>query len=151
MKSVDVMSKPTLLLSASPPSGILKSEFSKFKQYPVGEDVLSQIAKKALLTTEDAKIWMDHLHSIVLNRKRGAQKAAATRRAKKAQNSSSTTTAQRSTTYCGGCWKEYEDETVEVELWICCDLCNQWMCGTCECLSLPPTTNTYLCKKCQSK
>ena len=36
----------------------------------------------------------------------------------------------------------------KVELWICCDLCNRWMCGTCECLSLPTTTNTYLCKKC---
>ena len=85
------------------------------------------------------------MHSIALNRKRGAQKAAATRRAKKAQNtqpSGTTTTAHPAldsrlddVTYCGGCGQEFEDETVEVELWICCDLCNQWRCGACENLS----------------
>lgn len=120
----------------------------------------AMIARKALLTVEDATIWMDHLQSIVLNRKRGAQKAAATQRAKKAKESSrsgvrSTATqpaldSGETTTYCGGCGKEYIDETAEVELWICCDLCDQWRCGICEKLSSPPTTDTYLCTKCQS-
>ena len=44
------------------------------------------IAKMSILMPQDAKLWMDHLYSIALNRKWGVQKAAATSCAKKAQN-----------------------------------------------------------------
>ena len=34
--------------------------------------------------------------------------------------------------YCGTCGKEYEDESEAEELWIGCDMCEQWYCGSCE-------------------
>ena len=86
MKSVDVTSNSALQLSSLPPSSTLKSEFSKLKDYSPQEELYHQIVKKSLQTPDDTKIWMDHLHSMTLNRRRGAQKAAATRRAKNAQN-----------------------------------------------------------------
>ena len=54
----------------------------------------------------------------------------------------------QATTHCGGCGKIYVEETEEVEIWICCDLCDQWCCGECENLQTPPLTDTYFCKKC---
>ena len=105
-----------------------------------------QEAKMVLLTPDGTKIWLDHLHTVLLNRRRGAAKAAATRRAKKSVREKSVTS--QATTHCGGCGKVYVEETEEVEIWICCDLCDQWCCGECENLQTPPLTDTYFCKKC---
>ena len=49
---------------------------------------------------------MDHLHTVLLNRKRGAAKAAATWRAKKSLEEPVHVTSQ-ATTFCGGCGKVY--------------------------------------------
>ena len=43
---------------------------------------MQEAAKKVVLSTEDAQIWLDHLQTVLENRKRGAAKAAATRRAR---------------------------------------------------------------------
>lgn len=126
----------------------LRSDFSKLSAYPPSETFVKEEAEKVLLTPDDTKIWMDHLNTVLLNnRKRGAAKAAAARHAKKSVQEPVHVTSQ-ATTYCGGCGKPYVEETEEVEIWICCDLCNQWYCGECENLQSPPTTDYYFCKKC---
>ena len=119
------------------------------------------MAKKVRLTPEDARQWLDHLHTVLLNRRRRAKKAAATR-AKAAsarmpermncRSESTGTTQQESDSnsyYCGTCGKEYEDESEAEELWIGCDMCKQWYCGSCEGLSVPPEIDIYLCVKCR--
>ena len=45
-----------------------------------------------------------------------------------------------------GCRKPYVEETEQLEIWISCDLCNQWCCGEYENLQSPPTTNDYFIK-----
>ena len=43
----------------------------------------------------------------------------------------------------------YVDEAETPELWIACDLCDVWYCGTCEHLtSVPEEEDTYICSKC---
>ena len=51
--------------------------------------------------------------------------------------------------YCGGCGKEYQDETEDVEVWIGCDMCESWYCMSCEGLTDPPEVDMYICTKCQ--
>ena len=63
---------------SKPPSVVLKEQFTTNKDIPD----LESIAKKVLLLTEECRIWLDHLQTILDNRRRGAKKAAATRRAK---------------------------------------------------------------------
>lgn len=131
----DVTDSKAVNATALPPSCILKGEFSKSNRIAVNE-----AAKKALLSTEDAQIWLDHLQTVVENRKRGAAKAAATRKAKKRQ-----TTVY----HCGKCDKVYSSETEECELWIGCDLCDRWYCATCENLTVAPETERYICSICR--
>ena len=147
VEMVDTTDQSAMKSLAPPPSLILKSDFSKLSTYPPSETFVKEEAEKVLLTPDDTRIWMDHLNTVLLNRKRGAAKAAATRRAKKSVQEPVCVTSQ-ATTYCGGCGKPYVEETEEVEIWICCDLCNQWCCGECENLQSPPTTDYYFCKKC---
>ena len=54
-----------------PPS--LKRDFATKK-------ITEKTAEKVLLSNEDTHIWLEHLATIMNNRKRGATKAAATRR-----------------------------------------------------------------------
>ena len=61
-----------------PPSIVLKKHFSK--NTPVNH--LRDTAKSILLPEEECQIWLDHLRTVIENRKRGAQKAAATRKSK---------------------------------------------------------------------
>ena len=58
--------------------------FSKAHK-PVTESFVQEPAEKALLNTDDTRIWLEHLQTILENRKRGAAKAAVTRQAKKKQ------------------------------------------------------------------
>lgn len=60
-----------------PPSIVLKSEFLKLDEYPPSQDFISNLAKKVLLTPEVTRLWLDHLHTVLLNRKRGAADARA--------------------------------------------------------------------------
>ena len=87
VKMTDTTDPLALKSVAPPPSQVLKSEFSKLTVYPQPETFIRQEAEKVLLTPDDTKIWMDHLHTVLLNRKRGAAKAATTRRAKRSHTS----------------------------------------------------------------
>ena len=75
-------------------------------------------------------MWLDHMSTVQLNRKRCAAKAAATRRKKK-QGKPSEPPSEKDTYRCGVCSEEYEDETVEEELWIQCEKCLSWFHGDC--------------------
>ena len=110
-----------------PPSSVLKKEFSKLKKYPPPQEYIADIAKKVLLTPEVTHLWWDHLHTVLVNRKRGAKKAATTRaQARKTPTdstqaatefthylpttSSPTCPLQSAATYhCGTCMKEYSE------------------------------------------
>ena len=54
-------------------------EFALLKEYPPTEEFIHNVAKKVRLRREDAREWLDHLHTVLLNRRRGAKKAAAKR------------------------------------------------------------------------
>ena len=150
-----------------PPSSVLKNEFWKLKAYPPTEQYIETTAAKVLLTPDVTRMWMDHLHTVLLNRKRGAKKAVATRQAKKlarvaesqptaatSDNATETTfksaTATSSEYHCGQCARQYQEAAEEEELWIGCDMCDKWYCGSCEGLRSHPLTDVYICtKSCQ--
>ncbi len=150
----DVTDQRALCSTAPPPSTILKEEFSKSPDCTT-ETFVKEAAKKALLTADDARIWIEHLQTVLKNRKRGAAKAAATRRAKKAASAAqpgprTCTTPDNTNDHCGICGKEFISETHEPELWIGCDLCDRWFCGLCEHLTHAPVDHTYICSLCRN-
>ena len=106
----------------TPPSAMIQQAFKKGKT----QGDLSELSQKALLPVDKVKIWVSHLETVDINRKRGAQKAAATRRAR----SRCELTAE-STYLCSACEEAYEEETDEVENWIGCDHCNRWYHWVC--------------------
>ena len=124
-----------------PPSTVLKERFS----VSFTDEDIEAAARALLLSIDDVKIWFEHLQTIEENRHRGATKAAATRRAKHTQSAQQT---ESQAVLYGVCGKEYKEETVEPELWIACDICNQWFHCTCEGLVEPPQEDTYICSKC---
>ena len=195
---------------------MLKDEFTKLKEYPPPQEYITDLAPKVLLTPEVTRLWLEHLHTVLINRIRGAKKAAAASRAK--AKKSTTATAQSAPTcpqseatvttrtqseaaettrplseatetlppyyslmpqgictrplsestenthsqsetacqqsaatemyQCGTCAKEYKEQTDNEELWIGCDLCELWYCGSCEGLETAPEIDVYLCIKC---
>ena len=67
--------------------------------------------------------------------KRGAAKAAETRKAKRVQQlrkilrkmfNCNLQESENEIVYCGACNGTYEEETEDVEDWICCDGCETW-------------------------
>ena len=152
VKFVDTSDKSALGACIPPPSTVLKKEFAMLREYPPSEEYLENISQKVLLTPNVTRMWMDHLHTVLQNRKRGARKAATTRQARKQAvanlDSQSPRTATNSQYHCGKCGKEYAEESDEEELWIACDMCNNWFCGRCEGLQSPPVTDIYICTKC---
>jgi len=115
---IDVTDQSALSSIVPPPSTVLK-EFSKAPRHQVTGDLLEKAAKKALLSTDDAHIWLEHLQTVLKDRKQGAANAAATRRARKAVQS---TTVENSDNHCGKCGKEFTTITDEYELGVGCDL-----------------------------
>ena len=100
-------------------------------------------------------MWLDHLHTVLLNRRRGVKKVAATHQAKKLAQAAvahvkpTPTTTTTSEYYCWKCAKAYQEEAETEELWISCDACDNWYCGSCEGLLLSPVTNVYIRTKCR--
>lgn len=231
VRMVDVKNKDALKDVPKPPSTILKEFFSSTKD--ISDDLLLNVSKKCLVPPEECRFWLDHLQTVVDNRRRGAKKAAETRRNKKSGSSlpnprsstispicppscsssagaslpstgstappatlpandrsspacppstsgstappaalppkdrssrissSGATTIQhasstRSTvtplspesTFCLTCGEE-EGESEESEVWIGCDLCDNWYHLSCEGLRHPPTDEIYLCIRCK--
>ena len=172
---VDTNDPAALKCITMPPSIALKQKFSQ--QLAKGvcqatDEFVEDAAKSVLLSVEETKIWIDHLTTVVQNRKRGAAKAAATRQMKrqaqqKHQQSTSESEQQRegrqqSITqsaaqkrvsshyqhkdyYCGTFGKEYNSS---LDFWIACDICDVWYCCECEGLATEPTSEMYFCKQC---
>lgn len=49
---------------------------------------------------------------------------------------------------CGVCGELYKHETEEPQVWIQCDLCEQWLHCSCEHLSAPHQQILTICVKC---
>ena len=81
---VDVCNAEGLSRVPNPPSAVLKQLFSSSNGV-ISEDMIESAAKKVLLPSHECSVWLNHLRTVVENRRRGAQKAAATRRAKRTQ------------------------------------------------------------------
>ena len=146
---VDVTDPAAIQCSAKPPSLVLKQMFSELGSRPVTDDFIVNAARSVLLTKEETKIWIDHLTTILKNRKRGAAKSAATRRLKQALLTQGASQQIQEEYFCGSCGKNYSVSTEE--FWIACDLCEQWYCCICENLTSEPTSEMYLCRKCSNK
>lgn len=78
---VDIHDNHALSKLPMPPSVVLKELFSA-NNGKIEERMLNDIAKRVLLPPEECKIWLQHLQSVVENRRRGARKAAESRRAR---------------------------------------------------------------------
>ena len=52
-------------------------------------------------------------------------------------------------TYCVTCSEEYEESDLQ-EVWIGCDLCNQWYHLSGEGLRSVPEDEIYICVRCQN-
>ena len=101
----------------TPPSVILKQMFSDGSNGQVTDEFMCNAAKKILLTTEEVRIWLDHLSQVVRNRKRGA---AITRQkesnfvdnASVSKNSSATNDEQNQdkVCHCTKCGVDYYDD-----------------------------------------
>ena len=155
----DTTDSVALSATSHPPSSKLKELFNKLQGRPITDQFVHDAAKKVLLPPEEVRIWLEHLSTVLQNRRRGAAKAAVTRKARKAQSTCvsdlqgaadpSTVSDLEASCYCGGCGKEYQDETEDVEVWIGCDMCESWYCMSCEGLTDPPEVDMYICTKCQ--
>ena len=66
-----------------PPSEILAEYHRKLNDRCVEEADVDMLAKKCLLSSDDVKLWLEHLTQVSINRKRGAEKAKATRKKNK--------------------------------------------------------------------
>lgn len=71
-------------------------EFVNRNSYPNSED-LKSLASSVLLSEEEVRLWVDHIATVIKNRKRGTTKAVATRLAKKKQ----------AVCVCGACEEPY--------------------------------------------
>ena len=58
-----------------PPSQVIKEAFNLLKG-KITVEVVLDLSKSTLLPPEEVRIWIDHLQTIQVNRKRGAEKAA---------------------------------------------------------------------------
>ena len=76
-KLVDTDSLNVVKTLMKPPSTILKQKISQLGHAQITDNFV-EAAKEVLLSMEETKIWLQHLSTVVENRKRGAAKAAAT-------------------------------------------------------------------------
>ena len=78
---VDVLDSQAVSMVPKPPSAVLKRLFSS-SNGQVSDEMVENAAREVLLPPEE---WLDHLQTVMENRRRGARKAAATRKAKQSQ------------------------------------------------------------------
>ena len=77
-------STPTSI-ATSPPSGVISDLFKSLHGAKPSQQQIKDTAEQVLLSPADVEMWLEHISTVQLNRKRGAAKAAATRRKKKQQ------------------------------------------------------------------
>jgi hypothetical protein len=120
------MTAPNLTDYFRPPSVVLKELFHT----SIGSISEEFIENAALLPPTETRFWLEHLQTIVDNRRRGAAKAAATRKAKKKAASTEATkqvppgNESTASYFCATCGIVYMEEAEQEEAWIGCDLCN---------------------------
>lgn len=90
------------MAQAQPPSTILKEFFQKLHSKEPSQDQIQSIAEKTLLSVSEFLMWLEHLKTVDVNRKRGAVKAAETRRKKRESQQ-----VQEMVYYCGICAAAY--------------------------------------------
>ena len=134
-----------------PPSVLLKELFHHSCE-SISDDFVQNSAKSVLLPASETRFWLEHLHTIVDNRRRGAAKAAATRKARSKKTTEAVSKPEddhEGRYFCATCGKEYMEEAEQEETWIGCDLCDAWYHTNCEKLEAIPECN-YICIKCCS-
>ncbi len=156
-KLFDVTDPEILSKVPKPPSAQLKQLFSQAKNI-VTDELVKKAAQEVLLPTEECRIWLIHLKTVMENRLKGAKKAAQTRRSKRQKSTTTTTDPAISKLpssennvqnwFCGKCGEEFHEETVEEESWIECSLCLVWYHFECEQIVTPPDVD-YICLKCK--
>lgn len=130
----------------APPSQIIKVAFEALLQYPPSEQLCQEIAKQALLSPDGVRQWMDHLHTVQENRRRGALQAAATRRQRKANREKQ----GDSSYYCAVCRSPYQEFTDSVEQWIGCDSCDSWFHFVCVGIDASAIPTEFQCEDCNA-
>ena len=131
-----------------PPSASLKEFHSSLKGAVPEPSQLEVIARKTMLPVCEVNIWLDHLTMIANNRKRGAAKAAQTRRQRRLAKEQER--KEETVCYCGACGGQYEEETNDVEFWICCDRCDLWFHGICVGVDASNSPDIFKCSSCES-
>ena len=128
-----------------PPSTVIKEKFDKLKSYPPSESVCAEIAKEVLLSVDNVRMCLDHLHNVKENQKRGAAKAAETRRRKKGNTTHTVVIPPKDDEkyYCAVCHQEYQEFTESVENWIACDSCERWFHFTC--IGIVEVPDDFIC------
>ena len=123
---------PTSMVSC-PPSSVILKFFNTLKGARPSQQMLESISRQVLLPCAEVQMWLDHLSTVQQNRKRGTAKAAETRRKRKGEQAElagqiplSSNTSPNESYKCEVCGEEYEDETLEEELWIECSSCKLW-------------------------
>ena len=67
-------------IRAEPPSCILEKFFNeKGSIMSIEEEEIMNLSKKCLLSSDDVKLWLEHLSQVAENRRKGVEKAKATR------------------------------------------------------------------------
>ena len=107
--------------------------FHHLRSVKIHQFFVLKVAKTVLLPVSEVKLWLNHLLEVHKNRQWGAAKAAETRKAKRASakdtvqlQPSDNQESEKEIVYCGACNGPYEEETEDVEDWICCDGCETW-------------------------
>ena len=135
--------KSVLPPMARPPSQIIKEAFEGLPGYPPSEQLC---AKQTLLSPDGVLQWMNHLHMVKENRRRGAAQAALTRRQKKAATDKPK--QWDSSYYCGVCHSPYQEFTNSIEQWIGCDICDSWYHFVCVGIDPLTVPDQFKCEDC---
>lgn len=105
--------------------------------------MLSEVAKKTLLSVDDVNLWLGHLK---LTDNVEQQKRQTRKNRKQAQQQQAPQTVEYR---CGICGARYEDTTDEEELWIECETCTHWFHAKCVGIDYDSVPETFTCSSCQ--
>ena len=141
--------KPSEALTSSlpsmtvPPSGLLKEAFQALPEYPPSDEECVALSRKVLLSPDQVRMWLEHLHTIAKNRKRGAKHAAATRKKKKQGGGE-----KEDAYFCGICLEPYQEFSDTVQEWIGCESCNSWFHFVCVGVDSMCVPEKFYCNDC---
>lgn len=134
-----------------PPSVMLKDFFASLQGSKPTDEMLQTIAEETLLPITEVQLWLEHLNTIFVNRKRGATKAALSRKQRsRGEVNAHTQEAETREVYrCGVCKAVFQEETEEEELWVGCESCDRWFHAVCVNIDLQSVPEEYICQFCK--